>query len=154
MASWSEIETAAPELARAARGRFEAHTHHTIATLRRDGSPRISGIECKFAAGELFVGSMWKAVKALDLRRDPRFSLHSHSEDPPDWDGDARVSGVAEEVTDPERWREIYGEPPSGRSHLFRLDLHEVVLVGLSPDRAKLVIESFRPGRGLRRVER
>jgi hypothetical protein len=83
MASWSEVEAQAPELAARAKRIFEAHVHKTIATLRRDGPPRISGIELEFRDGELWIGSMLRAVKALDLRRDPRFALHSASGDPP-----------------------------------------------------------------------
>lgn len=59
--------------------------HKTLATLRRDGSPRSSGIEATFAQGELWMGSMWRSTKALDLQRDPRFALHSGSTDPPAW---------------------------------------------------------------------
>ena len=58
MARRSDFETAAPELAARARALFEAQKHLTIATLRRDGSPRISGIECVFEDGELWFGSM------------------------------------------------------------------------------------------------
>jgi hypothetical protein len=72
MARWSEVEAEASELAALARGFFDAHKHKTLATLRRDGSPRISGTELEFVRGELWFGSMWRAVKALDLRRDPR----------------------------------------------------------------------------------
>ncbi len=55
---------------------MDAGRHKTIATLRADGSPRISGIECEFADGELRFGSMARARKGVDLRRDPRFALH------------------------------------------------------------------------------
>jgi hypothetical protein len=48
MATWDEITTAAPDLADAVRQRFDAHKHKTLATLRGDGSPRISGIEASF----------------------------------------------------------------------------------------------------------
>jgi Pyridoxamine 5'-phosphate oxidase len=90
-------------LARDARGLLEAHVHKTIATLRADGAPRISGIEAKFIDGDLWFGSMPGSRKSADLARDPRFSLHSGSIDPPDWQGDAKLSGVAEEVTDTDR---------------------------------------------------
>src|SRR5260221_12412789 len=95
VARWAEIEREVPELATRARGFLEAHTHRTIATLRKDGSPRISGIECEFVDGDLRFGSMWHGVKALDLLRDPRFALHSGSGDPPEWPGDAQVAGNA-----------------------------------------------------------
>jgi len=150
MASWKEVEEAEPEFAARVRRLFDAHRHKTIATLRADGSPRISGIEVEFADGELTFGSMPDSRKGTDLLRDPRFALHSASEDPPEgnpsgWGGDAKVAGRAVLVG------ELEGEV-SG--HLFRADLDEVVLTSLNDAGTMLVIEWWRPGRGLRRVER
>ncbi len=45
MATWQEFTEQAPELAARALERFEAHRHKTMATIRADGSPRISGTE-------------------------------------------------------------------------------------------------------------
>jgi hypothetical protein len=153
MPSWSEISEEAPDLAARARGFLDAFTHKTLATLRRDGSPRISGTEVNFRDGELFIGSMWGAVKALDLQRDPRFALHSGSQDPPEWPGDAKLAGRMEEITDPERVLEVNGSAV-GPSHLFRADIHELVVVGLNDARDRVVIESWHAGRGLQRTER
>jgi len=144
MASWGEIEREAPELTALARSFFDALKHKTLATLRRDGSPRISGIELDFADGEAWLGSMGQAVKALDLRRDPRFALHSGSPDPGEWHGDAKIAGRAIEVTE-----------PGAESHRFRLDISELVVVrhgGNPPDH--LVIESWHEGRGLSQLRR
>ena len=155
MPSWNDFEAAAPELAARVRARLDAHTHKTLATIRRDGSPRISGTEAGIVDGDLWIGSMWQARKARDLQRDPRFALHSGSADPPEWDGDAKLSGVVAETTDPERVREINGAAAGGGpSHLFRLDLREVSTVGLDPDRTKLIIEVWTPGAGVRTMER
>jgi hypothetical protein len=154
MPSWSDFEAAAPELAAAVRERLDAHRHKTIATIRRDGSPRISGIETEIRDGELWIGSMWQARKAHDLQRDPRFALHSGSDEPPDWAGDAKLAGVAEEITDPERVKEINSDAPPGPSHLFRLDLHEVSTVGLNDERNGIVIEVWTPERGVRTIKR
>ena len=155
MPSWTDFETTAPELAGTVRERLEAHAHKTIATLRRDGSPRISGTEATFAHGELWIGSMWQARKALDLRRDPRFALHSGSDDPPAWTGDAKLAGVAEEVTDPQLLRELNGQAAeSGSSHLFRLDLREASAVGLAEGGGQLLIEVWTPEGGVRRLTR
>jgi hypothetical protein len=154
MPSWSDFEAAAPELAERVRSRLEAHTHKTLATVRRDGSPRISATETAFRDGELWIGSMWQALKARDLQRDPRFALHSGSDDPPDWEGDAKLAGVAEEITDPERVKEINSDAPPGPSHLFRLDLREVSTVGLDEARKALVIEVWTPERGVRTIKR
>jgi hypothetical protein len=155
LARWREIEVAAPELAALARRYLDAHVHKTLATLRRDGSPRISGSEIQFADGDLFFGSMWKAVKALDLQRDPRFALHSGSEDPPGWDGDAKIAGRAEEITEDSRKAALStGDEPSGPYHLFRADIAELSVVRLDEARKHLIIESWHEGRGLSRRER
>jgi hypothetical protein len=155
MSSWSQFELEAPELAGRVRARLDAHVHKTIATLRRDGSPRISGTEIRLEDGEVWIGSMWQALKARDLQRDPRYALHSGSDDPPECPGDAKLSGVAEEITDPERVRKINGDKaPPGPSHLFRLDLTEVSLVRLNAARSGLEIEVWTPERGVRTIER
>ena len=155
MPSWTDFEAAAPELAAAVRERLDAHTHKTLATVRRDGSPRISGTETTLREGELWIGSMWQARKARDLQRDPRFAIHSGSEDPPEWTGDAKLAGVAEEITDPERVRAMNGDAAAGGpSHLFRLDLREVSTVGLDAERKALVIHVWTPDRGVRTITR
>ena len=151
MASWRAVEEEAPELAGLARRYLDAFTHKTLATLRRDGSPRISGTEVNFREGELWLGSMLGSLKALDLRRDPRFALHSGSQDPPEWTGDAKLAGRVEEITDPARIAEVNGEEHAGRSHLFRADVHELVVVRIGEPRDHLVIESWHEGRGVTR---
>jgi hypothetical protein len=98
---------------------------------------------------------MWQARKARDLQRDPRFALHSGSDDPANWSGDAKLAGVAEEIVDSERIKEINGgKAPAGPSHLFRLDLHEVSTVGLDDARKALVIEVWTPGDEIRTIKR
>jgi hypothetical protein len=155
MSSWSEFQQAAPELATAVRERLDAHVHKVLATIRADGSPRVSGTETRFVDGELFIGSMWQARKAHDLQRDPRFALHTGSDDPPGWSGDAKLAGVAEEVGDQERVEALIGDSkPPGPAHLFRLDLREVSTVALNEARDGIVIEVWTPERGVRRWER
>ena len=154
MASWGEIEKEAPAFAERVRSIFDAGTNKTIATLRRDGSPRISGTETRFADGELWIGSMWQARKALDLRRDPRFAIHSGSDDPPGWTGDAKLAGVVEEVAPPAPADGSSGGDAPGPSHRFRLDLREVSTVGLDETRSALLIEVWTPAAGLRTIRR
>ncbi|MDP9397594.1 MAG: pyridoxamine 5'-phosphate oxidase family protein [Actinomycetota bacterium] len=157
MATWEAITEAAPDFAQAVRRRFDAHG---LATLRRDGSPRISGIEASFRDGELWLAGMPGSVKFLDLRRDPRLALHSASEDPEIWTGDAKVGGRAVAVTDAGALAAFAGagqgsEAPSpGSFELFRVELSEAVLVQLGDPADHLVIESWHDGTGLRRVER
>lgn len=149
MASWSEVEAAEPAFAGRVRALLDAQKHKTIATLRADGGPRISGIEAEFAEGELTFGSMPGARKGADLRRDPRFALHSASVAPPEgreaeWAGDAKVAGLA-----------VPAGPVEGMAgELFRADVREVVLTRINPAGTALRIEWWTPERGLRCVQR
>ncbi len=82
MASWAEFETAQPDFAKRVRKLMSTRKHLTMATLRRDGSPRISGTEVQFAGGNVQIGSMPRALKAKDLLRDPRVAIHGPTHDP------------------------------------------------------------------------
>jgi Pyridoxamine 5'-phosphate oxidase len=160
MATWERFSASAPELAGRVQAAFDAHKHKLLATLRRDGSPRISGIEATFADGQLWLGMMPGSRKALDLLRDPRLALHSASLDPPEdpaaWAGDAKLAGRAVPVQDPVMLEKLgAGDQGEGEAaHLFRVDVGEVVhtRVGDPPDH--LVIDLWQEGRGLRRMRR
>lgn len=150
MTAWRDLEQAEPEFAKRVRALFDARKHKTIATLRADGSPRISGIEAVFEDGELVFGSMPHSRKGADLRRDPRFALHSATVDPVEgaeaqWPGEAKISGravLAGPVTD----------GPEGDK--FRADIAEVVHTHLNREATMLVVKWWTPTHGLRKVER
>ena len=155
MATWQAFEEAEPDFAGRVRRLFEAGRHKTIATLRADGSPRISGIECEFADGQLRFGSMTGARKGADLGRDPRFSLHGPTFHPEegkegDWPGEAKLSGRA--IPAGPVASDEAGTDPGGQ--MFTADIAEVVITHLNPGATRLVIESWTPGRGWREVER
>ena len=150
MTAWRDLETAEPAFARRVRTLFDAHRHKTIATLRADGAPRISGIEASFEDGELIFGSMPNARKGADLRRDPRFALHGATVDPVEgseaqWPGEVKISGRA--IAD----GPITGGPDGDR---FRVELAEVVHTHLNETATLLVVEWWMPRHGLRRIER
>jgi hypothetical protein len=153
--AWKAFEQAEPEFAGRVRRLFDAGRHKTIATLRSDGSPRISGIECEFTDGDLRFGSMPGARKGADLARDPRFALHGPTSHPEegnerDWPGEAKIAGrasAAGPVTTDDS-----SEQPDGE--MFVADITEVVITGLNAEATKLVVDSWTPERGLRRVER
>jgi hypothetical protein len=153
--AWNAIEQAEPEFAARVRALFDAGRHKTIATLRADGAPRISGIECEFADGDLRFGSMTGARKGADLRRDPRFALHGPTFHPEegkegDWPGEAKIAGraiAAGPVTTDDA-----PEAPDGE--MFVADITEVAITHLNAEATKLVVESWTPERGLRVVER
>jgi hypothetical protein len=148
--AWHDVEQAVPEFAQRVRALFDAHRHKTIATLRADGSPRISGIEAAFEDGELVFGSMANARKGADLRRDPRFALHSATVDPVEgseakWPGEAKISGRAIAAQS--------GNEGSD-SDSFRADIADVVHTHLNEAATMLVVEWWTPTHGLRKIER
>jgi hypothetical protein len=153
MAAFAQVESDEPEFAARVRAAFDAHRHKFLATLRSDGSPRISGIEMQFVAGEPWLAGMSQSAKFADLRADPRFALHSGSDEPAAWSADAKLSGRATELTDPHERRSYAtaaGVPPESVDYeVFRVDLDQVVLVHLNDEKSALVIDSWRPGRGL-----
>jgi hypothetical protein len=167
VATWAEVEAAVPDLAAAVRAAFDAHTHKVVATLRADGSPRLSGNEAVFGdfgfrVGELWLGMMHRSVKALDLLSDPRLALHSAPVDAELKLGDAKLAGRAVEETDPEVIRafaaasaaEHGGVEPPSPFHLFRVDVGDVGLVRIGDPPDHLVVESWSPAAGYRRTER
>jgi Pyridoxamine 5'-phosphate oxidase len=150
MTAWRDVEAAEPAFALRVRSLFDVHRHKTIATVRADGAPRISGIEASFEDGELVFGSMPNARKGADLRRDPRFALHGATVDPvegseAEWPGEAKISGraiAAGAMTD----------GPDGDR--FHADIAGVVHTHLNEIATLLVVEWWTPTRGLQKLER
>ena len=146
MATWQEFTAADAEFAEDVRRCFTVRKHATVATLRRDGSPRISGTEVEFGDdGEIYLGMMPGSLKARDLRRDDRLALHSPTTDPTEadpsaWPGEAKLAGRGVEISDPSR---------SDEPHRFRIDVTEVVFTKVAPAGDHLLIRSWHPGRGV-----
>jgi hypothetical protein len=152
MATWAEIERDAPEFAAKVRGRFDAGTNKTLATLRKDGSPRISGSELEFTDGEITLGMMGGSLKLFDVRRDPRVALHCPTleppkDDPSSWAGDAKLAGILVEIAAPQDNQQV-------GAGFFKLDVTEAVLTYVGTPADHLVIESWHAGRGYLRRSR
>jgi hypothetical protein len=149
MTAWRDFENAEPEFAKRVRKLFDEHRHKTIATVRVDGSPRISGIELTFEDGELVFGSMANARKGADLARDPRLAVHSATIDPVEgaeakWPGEAKISG-----------RAIPAKPSEeSDGDRFQVELTEVVHTHLNEAATLLVIEWWTLASGLQKIER
>jgi hypothetical protein len=147
VATWGEFEEAEADFAARVRALFDAGRHKTIATVRADGSPRISGIECEFADGQLTMGSMGNARKGADLKRDARFALHGPTFHPvegkeAEWPGEAKIAGTVR-VTD-----------SSPEADSFVADITEVAITCLNPEATRLVVEWWTPAKGRKRIER
>lgn len=154
MATWAEFAAEQPDMAAFVQGRFAADRHALLATLRKDGSPRISGVEPDFTRGELWAGMMFDSLKSKDLRRDPRFALHCMSTTASVAEaGDAKISGTAEFWMDKADYlKDLFdrtGWNPS-ELDLFRFNVTEVVQITTEGD--EMVVLSWHEGRGTRRV--
>jgi hypothetical protein len=149
MASWNDFETAAPGLAGLARGFWDAFTHKTVATIRADGGPRISGNESAVVAGEVWLAGMPGARRFADLRRDPRVAVHSGSPNPETWRGDTKLTGRAVPATPAElvAHQQATGSEGGGEYELFRIDLESVTVVRLGEPADHLLVETWRAGR-------
>jgi hypothetical protein len=157
VASWTDVIAAAPELAAVVQERFDAHKHKVMATLRKNGSPRISGIEASFADGELWLGGMWKSLKFLDLLRDARLALHCAPVDPETSSNagdlvDVKLAGSAV-IVDP-KTVERFAEAEPESMHLAKVDVTEVVSIRIGDPADHLVIDSWNTERGFRSEKR
>lgn len=150
MFTWKDIAAEFPEFAERVRTVFAAGTNKTIATLRADGSPRISATELEFTTTDVTLGMMVNSRKLDDVRRDPRVAIHSPTLEPPTdgtWPGDAKLAGRLVEIDPPEN------NPHEGAG-FFKLDITEAALTYLGDPADHLVIESWHPDRGHRRRTR
>ena len=107
-----------------------------VATVRRDGAPRLSPVEPLLLDGDLWLSMMWQSRKAADLRLDDRVLVHSIVTSPDGDEGEVKVRGRAVPVEDSERrlcycdaveslgWRPV--EP---YFHLFVVDLADVTSI-------------------------
>jgi Pyridoxamine 5'-phosphate oxidase len=146
MATWGEIEDEVPDFAAKVLARFKAGANTTLATVRRDGGPRISATEVRFEDGQVNFGMIAGSVKVQDIRLDPRVALHSPTTDaadsrPEDQPGDAKLAGTLVQT-------KILPE-----GIMFRMDITEAAFIRLE-EGSQLVIESWDPNRRFLRRSR
>ena len=151
MGQWRDIESEAADLAASVEMRFAANLHHVLGTLRRDGSPRLSGTEVYFHAGNVWIGAMPRSGKVTDLDRDPRCSLHTAPIDLKLDQGDATIDGRAERSDDLDVWAAITKQERADvaemKGVLFRIAVERVRLVQVEGER--LIIHAWDPHRGV-----
>ncbi|WP_185993299.1 pyridoxamine 5'-phosphate oxidase family protein [Rhodococcus sp. KBS0724] len=151
MVTWKQFSEEVPALATAVEARFTAHKHHVLATLRKDGSPRVSGTEVEMLDGRLVLGSMFGALKAKDLFRDGRYALHSNPGEHTMEGGDAKIAGIAREVSGEEFETVLasYTYEVPKPLHLFILDITEVVHTTV--DDEHMYVDLWKPGKEIAR---
>jgi Pyridoxamine 5'-phosphate oxidase len=132
------MEQAQPRLAELGRRRLIAPGVLLVATIRSDGSPRISGVEPLIFGGSLWLGMLWNSTKARDLLRDPQVLLHSVITGPDGSDGEVKIRGTVRAEHDPDtfhRYADTAAErlgwrPEPGCMHLFEVDIGAVTFIG------------------------
>ncbi len=151
-ATWGEFAEAEPELATLGRAQFGRTGLALVGTLRRDGWPRISPVEPFIVDGQLYLGMMWRSVKALDLLRDPRCVVHSTVSGRDGTEGEFKVYGRAREVSDLGR-RRRFGDavytaigfrPEEPAFHCFVIQIESVVFSRLEGGVSPAGLESAR----------
>jgi hypothetical protein len=144
--TWHELEAAAPEIAEPGRARLEQTRLGLLATLRRDGSPRISPIEPYFTEGHLLFGAMAWTLKAHDLDRDPRCTLHSAITGPDAGEAELKLYARASDADDALRaacrdgW---WTGKPRESARVFSLSIEEAVLVTWELERGEMLLRRW-----------
>jgi len=152
---WSEIEHAQPRLARLARRRLIEPGVVLVATIRQDGTPRLSPVEPLIMDGSLWLSMMWLSTKAADLLRDPRILVHSVITGRDGAEGEFKVRGAARAENDPavqRRYAETAASslgwtPQPGLFHLFEVDIHQITFISYDAATGNQHVAMWPPGR-------
>lgn len=152
---WSEMEQTQPRLARLARDRLIGPGVVLVATIRNDGTPRLSPVEPCILDGDLWLSMMWQSTKARDVLRDPRILVHSVVTSRDGAEGEFKVRGTARAEHDPEvehRYADAVAgslgwTPQPGRFHLFAVDISQVTFISYDPRSGDQHVAMWPPGR-------
>ena len=134
---WHDLVRRQPRLARVAHDRLLDPGVVLVATVRRDGTPRLSPVEPFVLDGDLWLSMLWQSRKAADLARDPRVLVHSIITSRDGREGEVKLRGQVVAEPDPAvqvRYAAAVGEalgwsPQVGRFHLFRVEVADVTVL-------------------------
>ena len=138
---WSAIAASEPALGAVAFDRLIKPGVLLAGTVRRDGSPRISGVEPLVMDGDLWLSMMRTSAKAMDLARDRRILLHSIVTGP-EPAAEVKVRGTVRAEDDHAVQRryaaavsaQIGWRPVAGEFTLFVVDVEDVTYIGHDAD--------------------
>jgi hypothetical protein len=151
---WRDLELGAPEMGMT---RLNAARIALPGALRRDASPRTSPVEPYVIEGELLVGAMAWSGKAADLRRDPRYVLHSAMTGPDDGEGELKVYGSASEVDQDLRgaaagaWWSAW---PPEKAIVFSLYIEQAVFIDWDTEHGLMTVHRWSPRTGYSHANR
>lgn len=156
---WKEFKNEDPELAELGEERFERYGVVLVGTLRKDGFPRISPVEPLITDGHLYLGMIWQALKALDLLRDSRCTVHSSISRRDGTEGEFKLYGRAVDIQNLEMRRrysdalyeKIGWKPQEPDYHLFSIDIGSAGFISVQD--GEQVVKLWKSGYG-KQVER
>jgi hypothetical protein len=153
---WRELELGAPTIARLGMARLTCPRVALLGTLRGDASPRISPVEPAIAQGQLLIGAMAWSGKAADLRRDPRYVLHSAVTDPDSGEGELKLSGAAVQASHHHRgvaeaWWSAW---PPDKAVVFCLGIEQAVFVEWDTGHGLMTVHRWSPRGGYTQARR
>ena len=123
--SWKTLEDGNPDLAQFGVERLNGKVAY-LATVRRDGSPRVHPVTPILGPGRLFLFMEPTSPKGHDLRRDGRYALHCSVGDSSGASGEFSVSGRAQVVDNAETRAlaaQLASYTPADRYVLFELSV-------------------------------
>jgi hypothetical protein len=153
---WRDVELGAPEIAQLGMARLNSAHVALLGALRRDGSPRISPIEPCIVEGQLLIGAMAWSAKAGDLRRDPRYVLHSAVTGPDSGEGELKLSGAAVQASHHQRssaqaWWSAW---PPDTAVVFCLGIEQAVFVEWDTGHGLMTVHRWSPRGGYTQARR
>ncbi len=152
---WQELVDRQPRLGAKAHARLIEPGVVLVATVRRDGSPRLSPVEPFVLEGDLLLSMLWDSYKARDLLRDPRVLVHSIVTARDGSEGELKLRGSAHEEGDlalQRRYADAVGadlgwHPEPGRFHLFSIGISDVTFIRYDEPTGDQFVASWPPSR-------
>jgi hypothetical protein len=152
---WSELERRQPRLADVGRQRLLDPGVVLVATIRRDGTPRLSPVEPFVLDGDLWLSMLWRSAKAADLLRDPRILVHGVVTSRNGEEGEFKLRGQARNEEDgsvQRRYADAVGQalgwkPEPGHFHLFAVGIDELSYLRYDDPTGDQYVTQWPPGR-------
>ena len=135
--SWQSLEDEQPDLAAFGAERLNGQVAY-LATVHKDGSPRVHPMTPIIGQGHLFVFMEPTSPKGHDLQRDGRYAIHCSVGDTSGASGEFIVMGRAHLVNDPELRTlavRLASYTPAERYILFEFDIESATSTTYPNDR-------------------
>ncbi len=135
--TWKILEEQQPELAAFGAERLHRRVAY-LATVRKDGSPRVHPITPIIGQGHFFVFMEPTSPKGHDLRRDRRYSIHCAVSDNSGASGEFNITGHAHLIDDADLRAlavRLSSYEPADRYILFEFDIESATSTIYPDDR-------------------